>query len=72
VDLKAKIDEIVQKVKGDKDFAAKFASNPVNAIESIVGLDLPDDQIKPLVEGVKAKIAGDQTGNIMGNINKLF
>ena len=56
MDMKGKIEEIVSKVKNDKDFAAKFTSNPIQAVESIIGMDLPDDQIKSVVDGVKAKI----------------
>jgi hypothetical protein len=45
MDFKEKINEIVEKIKSDKDFAAKFKDDPVKAIESVSGLDLPDDMI---------------------------
>lgn len=35
MDIKAKIEEIVNKVKNDKDFAAKFTSDPVKAVEGV-------------------------------------
>ena len=44
-EIKKKVEEIVNKVKNDGDFANKFKSNPVEAVESVVGIDLPDDQI---------------------------
>ena len=69
MDIKAKIDEIVDKVKNDKDFADKFKSEPVKAVEDVVGVDLPDDQIKGLVDGVKAKI---DLGGIADKIGGLF
>ncbi len=72
MDIKAKIEEIVNKVKSDKDFASKFSSDPVKAIESILGIDLPDDQLNALVDGVKAKIALDKSGDLLGKIKKLF
>lgn len=72
MDIKAKIEEIVSKVKNDKDFAAKFKSNPVQAVESVIGMDLPDDQINSIVDGVKAKLSVDQAGGILGSIKKLF
>ncbi len=72
MDIKGKIDEIVSKVKNDKGFAAKFASNPIQAVESLIGIDLPDDQIKTVVDGVKTKLAGDEAGGILGSIKKLF
>ena len=72
MDIKSKIDEIVTKVKSDKDFAAKFSSDPVKAVESVIGIDLPDDQIKGLIQGVKAKISLAQAGGLMDSFKKIF
>lgn len=69
MDIKAKIEEIVNKVKNDKDFAAKFTSDPVKAVEGVLGIDLPDDQINAVIEGVKSKISVD---DIKGKIGGLF
>lgn len=66
--LKGKIDEIVKKVKEDKDFANNFKKDPVKAVESIIGIDLPDDQINKVIDAVKAKITVD---NVKGAANKL-
>jgi len=44
----------------------------VKAIESVLGIDLPDDQIKALIDGVKAKVSLDQAGGLLGSIKKLF
>ncbi len=60
--LKAKIEEIVNKVKNDKDFAAKFKKNPTEAVESVLGIDLPNEQIEKVIDAVKAKLSTD---NIM-------
>jgi hypothetical protein len=72
MDIKYKIEEIIDKVKSDKDFAYKFSSDPVKALESVLGIDLPDDQIKALIDGVKAKVSLDQAGGLLGSIKKLF
>ena len=72
MDIKEKIEEIIEKVKSDKDFSSKFSSDPVKAIESVLGIDLPDDQIKALIDGVKAKLSLDQAGGLLGYIKKLF
>lgn len=55
MDIKAKIDEIVNKVKSDPDIASKFQKDPIKTVEGILGVDLPDDVIKQIVDGVKAK-----------------
>lgn len=72
MDIKAKIEEIVNKVKSDKDFASKFSKDPIKAVESILGVDLPDDKIKALVDGVKANLTADKTGDILGSVKNLF
>jgi hypothetical protein len=69
MDIKAKIDEVVNKVKSDPDIASKFQKEPVKTVESIIGVDLPDDVVKQVVDGVKAKISVD---DIKGKIGGLF
>ncbi len=67
-DIKAKIDEVVNKVKNDKDFAAKFQKEPIKAVEDVLGVDLPDDQIKSVVDGVKAKVSIDGIADKLGGL----
>ena len=69
MNIKEKIDEIVNKVKNDKDCAAKFTSDPVGAVEGVLGVDLPDDQVRSIADGVKAQIAG---GDLLGKVSGLF
>ena len=64
MDIKAKIEEIVEKVKADPDFAEDFKKDPIKAVEGILGVDLPDDQIKAIAEGIKAKINLDKLGSL--------
>lgn len=71
MDIKKKIDEIVDKVKNDKDFADKFKNNPIEAVESVIGVDLPDDKINEVVSAVKTKIKIDDSG-IIGKVTGLF
>ena len=72
MDLKAKIDQIVKKLLADKTLMARFERNPASVIEEYVGIDLPDEQVNQLVEGIKAKIKLDQVGDVLGSIGKLF
>ena len=67
-DIKAKIDEVVNKVKSDKDFAAKFQKEPIKAVEEELGVDLPDDQIKSVIDGVKAKVNLDGIADKIGGL----
>lgn len=72
MDIRAKIDEIVNKVKSDPNIASKFQKDPIKTIEGILGVDLPDDVIKQVVEGVKAKINVDDIKGKLGTLGGLF
>ena len=72
MDIKAKIEEVVMKLTSDKNLMAKFERNPVSVIEQLIGIDLPDEQINQLIDGIKAKIKLDQVGDMLGGIGKLF
>ena len=72
MDIKAEITKIVEKIKDDDKLLEKFKKDPVKAVEGIIGVDLPDDIIEKLVDGVKAKISLDKAGDILGGIKKLF
>ena len=72
MDIKAKINELVDKIKNSPDLLGKFKSNPIKTIEELVGVDLPDDQIKAVADGVKAKIDLDKLGGIGEKLGGLF
>ena len=55
MDIKAEITKIVDKIKNDDELLAKFKKDPIKAVEGILGVDLHDDIIEKVVEGVKAK-----------------
>ena len=71
-ELKKKVDEVVNKVTKDKNVAAKFAKDPIKTAEDILGVDLPDEQMKQIVTAVKAKIDLDKAGDIAGKLGDLF
>ncbi len=68
MDIKEKIEELVEKIKSDEKLRAKFQSDPVAAVESLLGIDLPNDQIEKIVDGIKAKISIDSIGNVLGGL----
>ncbi len=74
--IKEKIEEIVAKLKGDKSLMENFKSDPVKTVEKLIGVDLPDEAVGKVVEGVKAKISldklGDAAGDIKDKLKKLF
>ena len=68
LNIKEKIDELVKKLTGDKALMAKFEKNPISVVEELVGVDLPDDQLGQLVEGIKAKVKLDKVGDMLGGL----
>ena len=74
MDIKAKIEEIVKKVQSDPAFAEKFKKDPVTAVEGVLGVDLPNDAVNKIIDGVKAKISvdgvKDKLGGILGGLGK--
>lgn len=72
MDIKEKINEIVDKVKDDDNFKKEFSKNPEKAIESLAGINIPDGMIDKVIDGVKAKIAGDKISDALDGLKKLF
>ncbi len=70
--IKEKIEEIVEKIKKDDKFAEKFMKDPITAVEGVLGVDLPNDQIEKIVDGIKAKVELDKMGDLLGGLGSLF
>ena len=68
MDIKAKIEELVNKIKSDKDLGAKFQKDPISTVEGLLGVDLPNDQVQKIVDGIKAKIDLDKLGGMLGGL----
>ena len=72
MDIKAKITELVEKIKTDKELQAQFTKDPIKAVETLLGVDLPDDMVDKIVDGVKAKLTADKLSEGLGALKKLF
>ena len=72
MDIKAKIQELVEKIKDDPQMLADFKEEPVKVVEKLLGVDLPDDVVEKVIDGVKAKITLDKAGDLLGGLKKLF
>lgn len=71
-DLKAKVEEIVKKLQEDPALLKSFQSDPIKTLENLTGIDLPDEQLTPVVAGIKAKLAAADIGDVLGGLKKLF
>jgi len=71
MDIQKSIKDLVKKIKSDKNFAADFGKDPIKAVESVLGVDLPDERLKAVVDGVKAKLALDKNG-FFAKVKNMF
>ena len=62
----AHIDEICADIK------EQFDKEPVKVLEKVLGVDLPDNIVEPIIEGVKAKITVDAIGDVADALKGLF
>lgn len=72
MDIKEQIKSVVAKVQKDPALLKKFQTEPVKAIEEVLGVDLPDEIIEKVVVGVKAKMTADTASDTMDALKKLF
>lgn len=72
MDIKEKINEVVEKVTSNKDMKEKFEKDPIKAIEEVLGVDLSDEAVEKIVDGVKAKVAVDSISDVASKFKKLF
>lgn len=68
MDIKAKVEEIVKKLKDDKTLYEKFKADPISTVESLIGIDLPNDQIQSVVTAIKAQINLNDVGSFLGGL----
>ena len=68
MDIKAKINELTEKIKKDPAITAGFQKDPVGTVEKLIGVDLPNDQVEGIVNGIKAKLSLDK----LGGLGKMF
>lgn len=72
MDIKEKINEIVEKIKDNAEVKEAFEKDPIKAIENLLEVDLPDEIIEKIVDGVKAKISLDKVAGFASAFKKLF
>ncbi len=67
------IKEAVEKLAKDEATQAEFKKDPVHTIEQTFGVDLPDEQVKAIVDHVKEKFGeGDYLDKIKDEAGELL
>lgn len=57
--------DIVEKIVKDKGFAKNFKSSPAKALEGLLGVNLPDEQVNSILEAVKGKVNLETIGGLL-------
>lgn len=72
MDIKTQITEAVNKITKDKSMQDKFKKDPIKTVEEVAGVDLPDDVVNKIVDGVKGKLKVDKLSGALDGVKKLF
>ena len=72
MDIKEIIESIVEEIKENKNLKEEFEKEPIKVIEKIAKVDLPDELVEKVIDGVKAKITLDKVSDIADTLKKLF
>ena len=72
MDVKEQIRKIVEEISKNPDIKEQFEKEPVKVIEKMIGVDLPEDMVLKIIEGVKAKLTIDDVSKVTDALKGLF
>lgn len=72
MDMKEQISKIVEEITKNPSIKAQFEKEPVKVIEKVIGVDLPDDMVMKIIDGVKAKLTVDNVSKAADALKGMF
>lgn len=72
MDIKEHVSKIVEEVSKNPNIKEQFEKEPVKVVEKIIGIDLPDDIVMKIVDGVKAKLTVDSVSKAADTLKGMF
>ena len=72
MDMKEQISKIVEEVSKNPDIKEHLEKEPVKVIEKVIGVDLPDDIVMKIIDGVKAKLTIDDVSKVADTLKGIF
>lgn len=72
MDIKEKISTIAEELMKNDSLKEQFEKEPVKVIEKLVGIDLPDDIVEKIIDGVKAKLTVENIADVAGSLKNLL
>lgn len=64
--------DVVEKLTKDEKLMYAFKKDPVAVVEKKLGIDLPNDQLNALIDGIKAKLKADDVLDAAGKLLGMF
>ena len=72
IDVKEIITEAAEKLLKDDKLRKQFMDEPVKALEKLLDIDLPNELLEPVVDGIKAKLTVDTAQDVLKDASKLL
>jgi hypothetical protein len=72
MDMKEYVNKIVEEVSNNPNIKEQFEKEPVKVIEKVIGIDLPDDVVLKIIDGVKAKLSIDSVADVANALKGIF
>lgn len=72
MDIKEQINKIVEDISRNPNIKEQFEKEPVKVIEKVIGVDLPDDVVMKIIDGVKAKLTIDGVSKATDALKGMF
>ena len=72
MDIEKIINDVLAKLKVDPALLTEFTKDPVATLEKKLGVDLPDEQIRQVIDGLKAKLGSIDANGLIDKLKGLF
>lgn len=72
MDIKEQISKVIEEISQNPNIKEQFDKEPVKVIEKIIGIDLPDDIVMKIIDGVKAKLTMDGASKVVDTLKGIF
>lgn len=72
MDIKEQINKIVEEISKNPNIKEQFEKEPVKLIEKMIGVDLPNEIVMKIIDGVKAKLTLDGAAKVTDALKGIF
>ena len=72
MDIKEKIEALVEKIKGDKNLLSKFKKDPTETVKGLISEEVPADLLEKIVSGVKGRLAAGKLTGAFSSLGSIF